>query len=278
MALLRDDKLEASLEHDKAKIRKAEMFRRCLTSVGFARYVANFYANVEGVEADVRDEFESAPVDPSGKYWKNGEKVTILVLTRHGGGATAEDGRRFVEKPEIEAFFNRVSHVRKEAGHAVHLICATSVWFSKEAFDYCQSQRLAAIDFSGLVKMDLAYPLENFIRDRAEDGTLSECFSTFWLGKYLPEYARTEAAVKKTVSDSKSALGALMADVEKTVSDTYVNPFEKNPEEVKSFASILEIAPEPAPKEPARPPTIFDAPEVSGKLNFKAAAVGFAAV
>lgn len=94
----------------------------------------------------------------------------------------------------------------------------------------------------------------------------------------MPEYARTEAAVKKTVSDSKSALGALMADVEKTVSETYVNPFEKSPEEIKSFATILDIAPEPAPKEPKRPPTIFDAPEVSGKLNFKAAAMGFAAV
>lgn len=181
MALLRDDKLELSLEHDKAKIRKAEMFRRCLTAAGFARYVARFYANVEGVEADVRDDFASAPVDPAGKYWKNGEKVTILVLTRHGGGATSEDGRRFVEKPEIEAFFDLVSHVRKDAGHAVHLICVTSVWFSKEARDFCESRRLAAIDFSGLVKMDQAYPLESFIRECAENGTLSECFSAFWL-------------------------------------------------------------------------------------------------
>ena len=206
MALLRDDKLESSLEHDKAKIRKAEMFRRCLTTQGFARYVARFYSAVEGVEADVRDEFLSAPVDAAGKYWKNGEKVTILVLARHGGGATAEDGRRFVEKPEIEAFFNAVSHVRKEAEHAVHLICVTSVWFSKEARDFCESRRLAAIDFSGLVKMDAAYPLETFIRECAENGALSECFSTFWLSKYLPEYARTEAAVKRTVQGSKSAL------------------------------------------------------------------------
>lgn len=103
------------------------------------------------------------------------------MLARHGGGATSEDGRRFVEKPEVEEFFNRTSHLREEAGHAVHLICATSVWFSKEAFDFCEKHRLAAIDFSGLVKMDAAYPLENFIKDRAADGTLSACFSAFWL-------------------------------------------------------------------------------------------------
>lgn len=69
-----------------------------------------------------------------------------------------------------------------------------------------------------------------------------------------------------------------MADVEKTVSATYINPFDTAPEKIESFATILEIAPEPAPKEPERPPTIFDAPEASGKPNFKAAAVGFAAV
>lgn len=278
MALLRDDKLEASLEHDKAKIRKAEMFRRCLTAHGFERYVASFYQSVEGIEVDVRSGFASAPVDAAGKYWKNGEKATILVLSRHGGGATAEDGRRFVEKPEVEEFFNLVSHVRKEAGHAVHLICVTSVWFSKEARDFCESRRLAAIDFSGLVKMDQAYPLENFIRECAANGTLSQCFSTFWLGKYLPEYAKTEAAVKRTVLDSKSALGSLLIDVEKTVSATYINPFDTAPEKIESFATIFDVAPAPTPKEPERPPTIFDAPEVTGKINFKAAAVGFAAV
>lgn len=65
MALLRDDKLEASLEHDKAKIRKAEMFRRCLTAHGFERYVASFYSSIEGVDADVRSDFSTASVNPS---------------------------------------------------------------------------------------------------------------------------------------------------------------------------------------------------------------------
>ena len=69
-----------------------------------------------------------------------------------------------------------------------------------------------------------------------------------------------------------------MADVEKTVSATYINPFDTAPEKIESFATILDVAPVPAPAEPERPPTIFDAPEVTGKLNFKAAAVGFAAV
>lgn len=270
MPLPRDDKLEQSLQHDKAKIRKAEMFRRCLTAKGFERYVESFYRTVEGVSADVRTTFAEAPVEAVGTFWKYGEKVSILVQCRHGGGATSDDGRRFVEKAEIAEFVSLVSDVRKNAEHPVHLICATSVWFAKEARDLCESHRVAAIDFSGLLKMDQAYPLEKFIKETAESDNLKECFSMFWLAKYLPEYAKTEAAAKRTLLDSKSALGALMADVEKTVSETYINPFDKSPEKIESFATILEIPRENSAPEPYVPASIFTVDKTEPKAPFPA--------
>lgn len=254
MSKARDEKLEESLGRDQSKIRKAEMFRRCLSDTGFERYVANFYETVENVSPDVRASFGEAPIDASGRYWKNGEKVTILVQCRHGGGATDDEGRRYVEKHEIEEFFAHVSPVRKAAGHDVHLICVTSVWFSKEARDFCHAKRIAAIDFSGLLAMDEAYPLERFIKEIAERQELEKCFSLFWLGKYLPEYAKTERAVRRARLESKALLGSLMAEVEATV-----------------------VKPTPAVRESERPATIFDAPETLKRNRFKTAAVGFAA-
>lgn len=267
MSRTRDEKLEESLGHDNAKIRKAEMFRRCLSDKGFERYVANFYEKVEDVSPDVRSSFGEAPIDASGRYWKNGEKVTILVQCRHGGGATDAEGRRYVEKHEIEEFFGHVSHVRKNAGHDVHLICVTSVWFSKEARDFCHSKRIAALDFSGLLSMDQAYPLERFIKEVAERGELAECFSMFWLAKYLPEYARTETAVRRTRAESKSRLGDLMAEVESAVVETYANPLDAAPEEVASLSTILDVEPKKTSEELDAPATIFTHPKTSGNVR-----------
>ena len=279
MPLFRDDKLEESLGRDKASIRKSEMFRRCLTDEGFARYVRSFYETVEGVCVDARSDFGNGEIDAAGKYWKNGEKVSIFVLCRHGGGATSEDGRRYVEKAEVAEFFEKVKFVRDAVSHETFFICATSVWFSSDARNFCRSNDIAAIDFSGLLKMDQAYPLERFVKEMGEAGSIKECFSTFWLGKYLPEYARTEAAVKRTRLDSKSALGALLADVEKTASETYINPFDTAPESIVSFATILEAPREESTPEPYVPVTIFNEHKLEKRKpvsKFKIAFAGLA--
>ncbi len=248
MPLPRDQILEERLEHDRSKIRKAEMFRRCLTDQGFAAYVRSFYETVEGISADVRPEFgETETLAP--KFWKNGEKIAGAVLVRHGGGATSQDGRRFVEASEISAFADAFERAVAESECPAYLVCATSVWFSSEARELCSERSVAPVDFSGLLKMDAAYPLETFVRQTAEQGRLKEYFSTFWLGKYLSEYARTEKATKAVLEDSKSALGNLMAEIgevpkKREVAETIFTPRQdlEKPQQSKWIAGGIALA------------------------------------
>lgn len=54
MAYQRDTKMEELLHFDRAKIRKVNMFRSCLSPTGFEEYVARYYQIIHGIPAVVR--------------------------------------------------------------------------------------------------------------------------------------------------------------------------------------------------------------------------------